>query len=299
VATDLVEANVSWYTRTQDASRSLLTRLPPVSVVAGLVLLLHVIVALTGPLWVPYPPYKLLVGDASSPPSLAHWFGTDNYGRDVFSRVVAGEQSVLGLSVAGTSLALILGSLVGIVAGYIRGFIDDVLMRVVDVLNSIPPLIVALLIISSLGTGNLLLVLTVGFLYAPRVVRVVRAATLKVATEDFVTAARARGESIMSIARRELLPNVIGVVLVELSIRIGYTITFIGSLTLLGFGASPPDPAWGLMIGEGRANMLTAPWEALSPAIAMATLVVAINLFTDGLARMLLSQGEVGRGAGR
>ena len=293
MATDLIDASVDRYATALDDRGSFVGRLSPVSVVAGLVLLLHVVVAVTGPLWAPYSPYQLLVGDPSSAPSLAHWFGTDSYGRDVFSRVVAGERSVLGLSVAGTGLALILGTIVGMITGYVRGWLDELLMRVVDVLNSIPPLIIALLIISALGTNSLLLVLTVGLLYAPRVTRVIRAATMKIATEDFVTAARARGESVFSIARRELLPNVIGVVLVELSIRTGYTITFIGSLTLLGFGASPPDPAWGLMIGEGRANILTAPWEALAPAIAMATLVVAINLFTDGLARVLLGQGEV------
>ena len=293
MATDLIDANVGRYATARDDRGSFVGNLSPVSAIAGLVLLLHVVVAVTGPLWAPYSPYQLLVGDPSSPPSLAHWFGTDSYGRDVFSRVVAGERSVLGLSVTGTGLALILGTIVGMITGYVRGWLDELLMRVVDVLNSIPPLIVALLIISALGTNSVILVLTVGLLYAPRVTRVIRAATMKIATEDFVTAARARGESVFSIARRELLPNVIGVVLVELSIRTGYTITFIGSLTLLGFGASPPDPAWGLMIGEGRANILTAPWEALAPAIAMATLVVAINLFTDGLARVLLGQSKV------
>lgn len=267
--------------------RSALARMPASARVGAAVLAIYAVAAATGPIWVPYGATEILVGLPFSGPSFDHLLGTDNLGRDVFSRVVLGSTAVLAMTMAATSLAVTVGTLVGVVFGYLRGWADEIAMRVVDILISIPPLILGLLVISALGNSMLLVVLTVAVLFAPRVARVVRAATLSIVTADYVTAAVARGESSLGICIRELLPNVAGIVLVEFAIRSGFAIMFIGALGFLGFGAPPPTPEWGLMINEGRSHITSSLWPVLSPAMAMALLVIAINLFTDGLSRLI------------
>lgn len=255
-------------------------------IVASLVLGLHALVALTGPLWAPFQPDKLVALPFEGP-SAAHLLGTDHLGRDVFSRLVHGERIVLALALSAATLAVLIGSMLGIVLGYMRGLVDDVGSRILEILLSIPPVILALLILGALGTSYPLLIATVAFFFIPRVATVIRAATLAVVTEDFVTVARLRGESAFSIAWRELLPNVTPAVSVEFSLRTGYAVIFIGGLSFLGFGAAPPAPEWGLMINEGRGHITGAPWAVLGPSMALATLVVALSLFTEGLGGIL------------
>jgi len=255
-------------------------------VVASVLLGIHLFVALTGPLWAPYGPDKL-VARPFLPPSTEHLFGTDHLGRDVLSRLVHGERIVLALSLSAATLAVVFGSLLGIVLGYLRNAIDDIGMRIIEILLSIPPVILALLILGALGSSYPLLVATVAFFFIPRVATVIRAATLAVVTEDFVTVARLRGESALSIAWRELLPNVAPAVSVEFSLRTGYAVIFIGGLSFLGFGAAPPAPEWGLMINEGRGSITGSPWAVLGPSLALASLVVALSLFTEGLGAIL------------
>jgi peptide/nickel transport system permease protein len=251
------------------------------------VLIAYVVVALSGPLWAPYGPAVVLAGPPFDPPSARHLFGTDNLGRDIFSRVVFGSRAVLVMAATSTGLAVVVGTALGLLLAYRRGWIDELGMRVTDILMSIPPLVLALLLISALGNSSTLVVLTVAFLFAPRVARIVRAATLAIVTEDYVTAAVTRGESAAGIALRELLPNVAGTVFVEFSIRCGYAIVFIGALGFLGFGAPPPAPEWGLMINEGYSNINASFWPVLAPAGIMAVLVIAVNLFTEGLSRVI------------
>lgn len=260
-----------------------LRRRSPASFAAAVVLVIHVVTALTGPLWAPYSPNEMRVGRPYSPPSVEHLLGTDKFGRDVFSRLICGEQIVLGLALSATAVAMSLGTIVGLLTGYTRGWVDDIVMRVVDIMLSIPPLIVALLVLGSLGSNAFLIIATVAVLYVPRVTNVIRAATLEVVTEDFVTAARLRGESSWSIALRELLPNVIGTVFVEFSLRTGYAVIFIGGLSFLGFGPPPPTPEWGAMINEGRSYIEAAPWVVLSPSIGIASVVISLSIFTEGL----------------
>lgn len=260
--------------------------------VGGAIILVYVLVALTGPLWVPYEAAKILTGAPFEGASLAHPFGTDNLGRDVFSRVVLGTRSVLVMTFAATLLAVIAGGLIGVVFGYLRNWIDEIGMRVVDILISIPTLVLALLIISAVGNSLWLVVVTVAFLFTPRVARVARAATLGVVTNDYISAAVARGESTLSICLREILPNITGIMLVEFAIRSAFAIIFIGSLGFLGFGAPPPTPEWGLMINEARANANNSLWPVLAPATAMAVLVIGINLFADSLSRLIDRQGH-------
>ncbi len=273
--------------------RSLLG-LPPAASLAAVVLIGYVAVALTGPLWAPYGPAEVLVGDPFEPPSLVHLFGTDNLGRDVFSRVVYGSRPVLAMAASSTGLAVILGGMIGLLLAYRRGWVDELGMRVIDILMSVPPLVLALLLISALGSSGVLVVLTVAFLFAPRVARIVRASTLAIVTEDYVTAAVTRGESAVGIALRELLPNVAGTLFVEFSIRTGYAIVFIGALGFLGFGAPPTAPEWGLMINEGYSNINASFWPVMAPAASMAVLVIAVNLFTEGLARRIGQRGLAG-----
>jgi len=274
--------------------RRFLGELPPVAAIAAVVLLAYIAIAVTGPLWAPYGPAEVLVGDPFEAPSLDHLLGTDNLGRDVFSRVVYGSRPVLAMAAASTGLAVIIGAVLGLLLAYLRGWIDELAMRVIDILMSIPPLVLALLLISALGSNSVLVVLTVAFLFAPRVARIVRASTLAIVTEDYVTAAVTRGESALGIAIRELLPNVAGTVFVEFSIRTGYAIVFIGALGFLGFGAPPPAPEWGLMINEGYSNINASFWPVMAPAGAMAVLVIAVNLFTEGLSRLIGQRGLAG-----
>jgi peptide/nickel transport system permease protein len=255
--------------------------------VAGAIMLLHVVVAVTGPLWAPYAADELLVGDPFERPSRDHLFGTDNFGRDVFSRVVYGERTVLGLSLTAAGLAVIAGSALGLLMAYVRGWIDEIVMRGVDVVMTIPPLILSLLILGGVGASYPVIIATVAFFFAARVATVIRAAALDVVAEDFVTAARLRGESAASIARRELLPNVAATVLVEFSLRTGYAVLFIAGLSFLGFGSAPPTPDWGLMINEGRQYISSASWLVLAPSLALASLVIALSLFTSGISDAL------------
>jgi peptide/nickel transport system permease protein len=271
--------------------RNLLNRLPVSAKVGGVILLAMLAVALTGQLWAPYSPGRIMSGRPFEAPSFAHLFGTDNLGRDVFSRVVIGSRPVMVMAVSAAAIATIFGSAIALVLSLYRGIVDEIGMRLLEVLASIPPIVLALLLISALGNSSTLIVLTVAFLFVPRIARVVRAGALAVVREDFVTAAITRGESMASIAAREVLPNVLGTVMVEFAIRCGFAIVFIGALGFLGFGAPPPAPEWGLMINEGRGHITASYWPVIAPAGAMAVLVIAISLFTDGLARLV---GETG-----
>lgn len=264
----------------------------PQSFRIGLVILLaHLIVAVTGPLWAPYGYSQMGTGIPLSGASWAHPFGVDQLGRDVFSRVVHGSHIVILLSLSGTALGLVIGAVLGLLSGYLGGWFDNLLQRLLEALISIPFLVLALIAIASAGpelSGNpILVVLVVALVYAPRIARMARAAAMDIATRDYVTVARLRGESAWSVMRRELLPNATGILLVEFALRAGYAPVLVGSLGFLGFGLRPPTPEWGLMISENRALIIITPITVLGPGLALASLVVGLNLFTEGLARIL------------
>ncbi|MBE2275442.1 MAG: ABC transporter permease [Rhodobacteraceae bacterium] len=262
--------------------------------IAALVILGYLVVALTAPLWIPYDPFRIMIGPRLAPPSLQHLLGTDQVGRDVFSRVVWGSRPVLVLALVTTTLAVGIGTFIGILAAYWQGVFDLLVMRLTDVFVAIPPLIIALLVISALGNAPVVMISIVAFIYLIRTARILRAATLAIVTEDYVTAAVLRGDSTLSLIGVELLPNVLGTAMVEFAVRAGFVIVFIGALGFLGFGAAPPSPEWGVMINEGRGVILQSIWPVFGPAMAMAILVVALNVLTDGIARRLETghQGE-------
>ena len=269
-----------------------LWRQTPQSFRIGLIILLaHLVVAITGPLWAPWGYSQMGAGIPLSGMSWAHPFGIDQLGRDVFSRVVHGSHIVILLSLSGTAIGLLVGAILGLLSGYLGGWFDNLLQRLLEALISIPFLVLALIAIASAGpelSGNpILVVLVVALVYAPRIARIARAAAMDIATRDFVTVARLRGESAWSVMRRELLPNATGVLLVEFALRAGYAPVLVGSLGFLGFGLRPPTPEWGLMISENRALIIITPITVLGRGLALASLVVGLNLFTEGLARIL------------
>jgi len=265
--------------------------LPPTMLVGGTILLLFFVIAVTAPLWEPYDPTQAGAAAPYEPASWHHLFGTDVLGRDVFSRVAEGTREVLFLSLASTALAVVLGGFVGLVSGYVGGWLDDLLMRIFETVISIPLLVLALLAMAAAGPtlsgSSALLIGVVVLVYAPRIARMARTVAVDLVTRDFVSVARSRGESAWSITRREIAPNATGVLLVEFGVRAGYAPILIGSLAFLGFGARPPSSQWGLMISENRDAIVTAPMTVLAPCVALALLVISLNLITDGIARAL------------
>lgn len=271
--------------------RSLWRQMPLGFRIGALMLLAHLIVAVTGPFWAPYGSSQMGAGIPLSGISWRNPLGVDQLGRDVFSRVVHGSPIVIALSLSATFLGLVVGATIGLFSGYVGGWVDLVIQRLLEALISIPFLVLALIAISAAGveaSGNpVLVVLVVALVYAPRIARIARATAIDIATRDHVTVARLRGETAWSVMRRELLPNASGVLLVEFALRAGYAPVLIGSLGFLGFGMMPPTPEWGLMISENRAMLLVSPVTVLGPGLALASLVVGLNLFTEGLARVL------------
>jgi peptide/nickel transport system permease protein len=276
--------------------RRFLRRFPMSARIAALMLLAYVLIAVTGPLWTPYDPFQAGTGLPFSSASSSHLFGTDILGRDVFTRVVYGTRDVLYLSLASTFIATVIGGLIGLASGLVGGWVDELLMRLFETLISIPLLVLALLAIAAAGPkaagSSLLLIGVVVLVYTPRIARMARSVAVDLVTRDYVTVARARGESVPSIVWRELTPNAAGVLLVEFGVRAGYAPILISSLGFLGFGARPPSPEWGLMISENRAALVTAPLTVLAPSAALAVLVISLNLVTDGIARALGRSAE-------
>ena len=259
------------------------------------IVLVHLVMTLFGPLLAPYSPTAFSPESLEirlTGPSTDHLLGTDKFGRDVLSRVLAGARSIIWISVAGTILGITLGTTVGMTAGYIGGRSDQIIMRLVDFLLSFPSLLLALLVLT-LGTGRLdideswLIIFTIGIAFMPVVSRVTRSATLAVKPLEFVQSARLRGEPAHYIIFGEILPNIFPVVAVEASIRIGFALLLTASLGFLGLGVQPPEPDWGLMVAESRENLAAAPWAALAPTVAMASLVVGVNMLADGVRQSL------------
>jgi len=254
----------------------------------GLILVaFHIALAIVSPAIAPYDFRELSAQIILNEPSSEHWFGTDNLGRDIFTRTMLGGRQALLVTTISTILAIIWGGLLGVLFGLVGGRLDEFLMRLVDAFLCLPWILVLLLIVVTVGSGPVVLIPTLGFFYGIPVIRMARAATHDVVALDFVTAARARGETRSTIVRRELLPNVLDVLLVEGAMRWSWMLLAFSSLSFLGFGVTPPTPDWGLMISDARSFMSIAPWVALPPVVALSSLIIGINLSADALAKAL------------
>ena len=285
-ATDMEPAKPkSAFIRLHDVLLAMISR--PSGLVGLVLVVFHVVLAIGSPAIAPYDFRELSAQVILNAPSFEHWFGTDNLGRDVFTRTMLGGRQALVVTTVATVLAITWGGMSGVLLGLVGGRLDELLMRVVDAFLSIPWILVLLLIVVMVGSGPGVLILTLGFFYGIPVIRMARAATHDVVAVDFVTAARARGESRSTIVRRELLPNVLDVLLVEGAMRWSWMLLAFSSLSFLGFGVSPPTPDWGLMISDARSFMSFAPWAALAPVVALSSLIVGINLSADALGKAL------------
>ena len=247
--------------------------------------------ALLGPLLAPASPTDF-VSIPFQPPSAAALLGTDMLGRDVLSRVLCGGYKILGMSALATVIGVLTGALLGLAAGYAKGAADELIMRLLDVALAFPQTILALLFVSLIGPEPWLIVLVVAAIHAPQVARVARAATLRVAEEDFVRFAEAIGMSSGKIMVREILPNIVNPLMVELGLRFTYSIAIIAGLSFLGFGQQPPAPDWGLMINENRIGLASNPWPVVVPVLLIAILTIGTNLFTEAVARAALGLGD-------
>jgi peptide/nickel transport system permease protein len=217
-------------------------------------------------------------------PNADNWFGTDRLGRDVFSRVIVGARDIMLIAPAATLLGTVLGTALGLITGYFRGTVDDVLSRIIEAVLALPVVLVGILALTSLGPSNVTIVLVVGFVFAPVIARTVRAAVLSERELEYVSAARLRNEKTPYILFAEILPNVMGPVVVEFTVRLGYAIFVVATLSFLGLGVQPPSPDWGLQVFE-HYGLISGGfwWPVLFPAAAIAILVIGVNLIADGL----------------
>lgn len=252
----------------------------------GMVLTL-VLTAIFAPLIAPHSVQTTNISERSQPPSAEHLFGTDDVGRDIFSRVIMGTRISLYVGFGAITGALLVGMTIGIFAGYYGGIIDEVLMRMMDALMSFPPILLALTVMVVIGPELNNVILALAFVYTPYIARVARSAALSVRNEAFVEAAVARGEGNTYIVFREVLPNCLAPLLVQGSINVAFAMLAEASLSFLGLGAQPPTPSWGLMINVGRGFMQTAPWMIVFPGIAIGLTVIGFNMLGDGLRDVL------------
>jgi peptide/nickel transport system permease protein len=255
----------------------------PALAVGGAILALVLVIGVAAPWIAPYPTTEQHMLDRLKPPGARFVLGTDQYGRDLLSRTLVGARPALVLGLGAVLLGLALGVPIGLLAGYVGGRLDDVVMRVVDAMLAFPSLLLALLIITALGASTGHALLAIGVANAPGVARIVRSATLALREAEFVLAARARGERHLYVMFGEIFPNVLAPVVVEATLRVGFAILGGASLSFLGLGVQPPTADWGLMIREARQYVFQSPWPLLAPGTALAVTIVAFNLFGDGL----------------
>ena len=255
------------------------------SFIAGAIIVgFYVFCAIFGRLLVLQDPFASNPLNQLQSPSANYWFGTDRLGRDVFSRVIVGSRDILIIAPAATLLGTVLGTALGLVTGYFRGTVDDVLSRLIEAVLALPVVLVGILALTSLGPSNITIIIVVGFVFAPVIARTVRAAVLSERELEYVSAARLRNEKTPYILFAEILPNVMGPVIVEFTVRLGYAIFVVATLSFLGLGVQPPSPDWGLQVFE-HYGLISGGfwWPVLFPAAAIAILVIGVNLIADGL----------------
>ena len=265
-------------------ARATLLAKPAAKVGLGIVLL-FLFVCAAAPLLAPYDPYAQDLMHALAGPSALHPLGTDQYGRDVLSRVLFGARYALFAVIVGDGLALVLGSTLGLLAGYIGGVVDAVIMRLVDIMLAFPYLLLALILVAALGPSLLHSLIAIGIVYTPQYARLIRGQVLTVRQSDFVRATRALGASMPRILLRHVTPNSLSPVVVMATLQAGSVIIETAGLSFLGLGAQPPSPDWGALLADGQNYFLTAWWIATFPGLAIFCVVLGFNLFGDALRR--------------
>lgn len=259
----------------------------PVTSVSAAVLAAVAVVALMANWIAPYGVNDIDVPNALQSPSGSHWFGTDELGRDILSRVLVATQASMQIAVVSVAFAVAVGVTIGVVAGYRGGWLDTILMRVVDVMFAFPVLLLALAVVAILGPGVTTTVLAIGIVYTPIFARVARASTLGVRTEPYVSASRAMGSGQLYILRRHVLPNIAGPLIVQTSLSLAFAILSEAALSFLGLGIQPPEPSLGRMIFDSQGFVTMAWWMAVFPGVAIFVIVLAFNMFGDGLRDVL------------
>jgi peptide/nickel transport system permease protein len=262
-------------------------KFPNVLILGAVFFSIITLVAIIGPFVSPYAYDEIHITDRFQPPNLNYFFGTDEYGRDVLSRTLYGTRMSLVMGITATLVSLLLGVPLGLMAGYYRGRVDEIIMRCLDVMIAFPPIILVLLILAVTGPGLWKTSITVGILFTPPMARITRSIALEIVSQEFILAAHARGESTSYILFREILPNALPPVIVEASLRITFAMLAAAVLSFLGLGVQPPSADWGLMISQARTFLQMAPWIALVPGTAMCITVLAVNFIGDGLREYL------------
>jgi len=270
-----------------------LLRESPVGIIGGLIVLMFVFLAIFAPIVAPYDPNAPRVPFAfpgsEAPDGGTFWFGTDQLGRDILSRIIWGGQRVLFYATLATVSAYIVGILMGLAAGYFRGYLDEIISFFANVILSFPIMVLYVLIIANLGASGVNIIFAVVFASSPGIMRIVRGVTMDIATRDYIAAAQTRGEGPWYIMLVEILPNARGPLIVDFCLRMGYTTITIGALGFLGLGLPPPDPDWGGMITQTRSFVTGGfPYMAIFPACAVSLLVLGFNLLADGLREVSL-----------
>jgi peptide/nickel transport system permease protein len=242
-----------------------------------------ILVAILAPVIAPHDPLEQDSKAINQGPTAGHPLGTDQLGRDIASRLMYGSRTILILAPISVLCCVAIGTFLGLMGGYFGGTLDETVMRILDAVMAFPTILLYLIIISAIGPSPFNVVLAITFVGAPGVARLVRSLTLDIRTRDFVRAAQTRGESALYVMFVEILPNARGPLIIDAMLRVGYAVFAIGTLGFLGLGLPPPTPDWGGMISEARKYIWTSPLNVLWPAVAIASLVVGLNLFADGL----------------
>jgi peptide/nickel transport system permease protein len=256
----------------------------PIGMIGVFLVVFWIVVAIFAPLLSPFDPNTSNMEALIDPtPSAVNWLGTDNQGRDILSRIIWGSRTVLAVAPVAVLAAYIVGCLMGLIAGYYRGWVDQLVNRISDIVLSFPAIVLYIIVIMKLGPSGINIVLAVIFISAPQITRIVRGMTLELREREYVAAAKMRGESALYIMLVEILPNARGPLIVDACLRMGYTTIAIGVLGFLGLGLPPPDPDWGGMVKDTYAMMSIYPHMSLFPAGAITSLVVGFSLLADGM----------------
>lgn len=254
-----------------------------IAVAGGILLIFYCFVALAAPLIAPYDPFEMDLPNKLQPPSIEHWMGTDDKGRDVLSRIIYGTRLSMGIGFAAVLFGSFFGIIMGLIGGYYGGWIDAILSRMFDIMLAFPGILLALAIISALGPGLINVTIAVGIFSVPLFGRIARGSTMEARNMEYVEAVRSIGGSNMTIIFKHIFPNILSPLIVQGTLRLATAILSAAGLSFLGLGAAPPSPEWGTMLSSGRDFFFSAPYIAIFPGIAIALLVMGFNLFGDGL----------------